>query len=109
MKAVMKHVWRNLEIIWNFIIQNKRDLYDIALSDKERRWETMKKRLFCLSLAVRIGLSGCGSADQTSRTSGETVQTNDSLKICALDTDQYLTCRNRWQNTKKDIHMWRLI
>lgn len=50
----------------------------------------MKKRLFCLSLAVGIGLSGCGSADQTSRTSGETVQTNDSLKICALDTDQYL-------------------
>ncbi len=48
----------------------------------------MKKRLFYFCIAVGIGLSGCGSADQMS---GEVVQTNDSLTICALDTDQYLS------------------
>ncbi len=45
----------------------------------------MKKRLFCLFLAVGIGLSGCGFADQTP---GEVAQTNDSLKICVLDYDK---------------------
>ncbi|HIV14253.1 MAG TPA: carbohydrate ABC transporter substrate-binding protein, partial [Candidatus Pullilachnospira stercoravium] len=48
----------------------------------------MKKRLFYFCIAMGIGLTGCGSADQMS---GEVVQTNDSLTICALDTDQYLS------------------
>lgn len=45
----------------------------------------MKKRRFYFCIAVGIGLSGCGSADQMS---GEIVQTNDSLKICVLDYDK---------------------
>ena len=47
----------------------------------------MRKRLIYFCVAMGMVLSGCGSSDQTSRTSGEAVQTNDSLTICAVDTD----------------------